>query len=148
MQVVAEAIASSGDLLARVNFKARYDEREQNLRQCLILVGYMVAEKSSSRQTPLSNSTVEDDLLEGLKTSGLPHRKKIIEKINDSASAFRKAPPDFNAALTNARVALETLARDITRFLEVADTSSECLIVAINSSGHPLRSQIECLSDC
>ncbi|NNA05916.1 hypothetical protein HBN65_03695 [Pseudomonas lundensis] len=114
MLVVAEAIATSGDLRARVSPKTRYDEREQDLKQCLILDGYMVAEKKLVQTDPsLSDSPVEDDLLEALKASGLPHREEIIGKINDSASAFRKAPPDFNAALTNARVALETLARDV-----------------------------------
>lgn len=52
-----------------------------------------MAEKKLVQTDPsLSDSPVEDDLLEGLKTSGLPHREEIIDKINDSASAFLKAP--------------------------------------------------------
>lgn len=42
MLLVAEAIATSEDLRARVSPKSRYDEREQDLKQCLILDGYMV----------------------------------------------------------------------------------------------------------
>lgn len=38
---------------------------------------------------------------------------EIVAKIADSAQAFRATPPDCNAALVNARVALETLAADV-----------------------------------
>ncbi|WP_439851727.1 hypothetical protein [Pseudomonas syringae] len=56
---------------------------------------------------------MEDDLITALRTSGLPQREAIIGKINNSAESFRSSPPDYNAALTNARVALEALAVDV-----------------------------------
>ena len=56
---------------------------------------------------------VEDDLITALRGFGTPQRDAIIDKINDSAEAFRASPPDYNAALTNARVALEALAVDV-----------------------------------
>jgi hypothetical protein len=114
MLVVAEVIATSGDLRAKVTPRYRFDEREQDLKQCLILDGYIVDGKKLVQTDPsLSDSPVEDDLIEGLKVCGAPRSADIISKINDSASAFRSTPPDYNAALTNARVALETLAGDV-----------------------------------
>lgn len=56
---------------------------------------------------------MEDDLIAALLARAAPSRDEIVRKIQDSAQAFRNAPPDYNAALTNARVALETLARDV-----------------------------------
>ncbi len=43
----------------------------------------------------------------------LHHFAQALGEVQDSAQAFRAAPPDYNAALTNARVALETMARDV-----------------------------------
>ncbi|ABM42874.1 hypothetical protein Ajs_2733 [Acidovorax sp. JS42] len=45
-----------------------------------------------------------------------------MEKIADSTQAFCARPPDYNAALVNARVALETLAADVAA--EIASTTS------------------------
>lgn len=72
--------------------------------------------RSSRLQTDPSISDaapLEDDLIAALQNSGAPRAQEIIAKINDSAGAFRAAPPDYNASLVNARVALETLAGDI-----------------------------------
>lgn len=56
---------------------------------------------------------LEDDLIVALQNSGAPRATEIIAKIADSAHAFRATPPVYNAALVNARVALETLAADV-----------------------------------
>jgi hypothetical protein len=56
---------------------------------------------------------LEDDLIVALQNSGAPRATEIVAKITDSAQAFRATPPDYNAALVNARVALETLAADV-----------------------------------
>jgi hypothetical protein len=114
MRIVAEVIATSGDLRVKVNPKYRFDERELDFKQCLVLDGYAVDNKRLIQTDPsLSDSPVEDDLIAALKVCGAPRHEDIITKINDSAAAFRAAPPDYNAALTNARVALETLAVDV-----------------------------------
>ena len=56
---------------------------------------------------------IDDDLIEALQTCAAPRKADIVQKINDSAQAFRASPPDYNASLVNARVAMETLASDI-----------------------------------
>lgn len=114
MRIVAEVIATLPDLRARVSPKSRFDAREHDLKQCLILDGYIVEGTKLFQADPsLSDTPVEDDLIEALKVSVAPRRLEIITKINDSAGSFNSSPPDYNAALTNARVALETMAGDV-----------------------------------
>lgn len=115
MLALAEIIATSGDLRARVNPKYRFDERMHDLMQCLLLDGYLVHDKKLIQTDPSIDDAapLEDDLLEALRNSGAPRAQDIIAKINDSAESFRTTPPDYNASLVNARVALETLAGDV-----------------------------------
>ncbi|WP_333984877.1 hypothetical protein [Burkholderia orbicola] len=115
MLALAEVVATAGDLRARVNPKYRFDERQHDLEQCLLLDGYIIRNKKLIQTDPsISDAApVEDDLIAAPQNSGAPRAQEIIAKINDSAGAFRATPPDYNASLVNARVALETLAGDI-----------------------------------
>jgi hypothetical protein len=115
ISVLSEIAATSGDLRARVNPKYRFDERMHDLTQCLLLDGYIVQDKKLIRTDPsiADAAPLEDDLIAALRNSGAPRRQEVITKINDSAEAFRATPPDYNASLVNARVALETLAGDV-----------------------------------
>lgn len=113
--VLKEIIATPGHLRAKVSPKPVFDERMHDLTQCLLIDGYIVEDKKLLQADPsiADAAPVEDDLIIALRGSGAPRREAIIGKINDSAEAFRAAHPDYNAALTNARVALETLAGDV-----------------------------------
>lgn len=115
MLALAEVVATTGDLRARVNPKYRFDERLHDLTQCLLLDGYIIKDKKLVQTDPSITDTapLEDDLIDALQKSGAPRAQEIIAKINDSAGAFRSTPPDYNASLVNARVALETLAGDV-----------------------------------
>ncbi|WP_339442860.1 hypothetical protein [Pseudomonas hunanensis] len=115
LQILCEVVATSGDLRARVNPKYRFDERMLDLERCLLLDGYIIQDKELIQTDPsiADAASMEDDLTLALKSSGAPHAQDIIDKINDSAAAFRSSPPDYNASLTNARIALETLAKDV-----------------------------------
>lgn len=115
MLVLTEVIATPSDLRARVSPKQRFDERLQDLTQCLLLDGYIVQERRLSQADPsiADAAPLEDDLILALQNSGAPRAQEIIAKIGGSAESFRAAPPDYNAALVNARVALETLAGDV-----------------------------------
>lgn len=115
MQVLAEVVATQGDLRARVNPKYRFDERLHDLKQCLLLDGYAIREAKLVQIDPsiADAAPFEDELIVALQSSGAPRATEIIAKIADSAQAFRATPPDYNAALVNARVALETLAADV-----------------------------------
>lgn len=115
MSVLKEIAETQGSLRKNVTPKTVFDERWYDLTQCLLLDGYIVQEKKLLSADPSIEDAapIEDDLVTALRQSQLPQRQAIINKINDSAEAFRATPPDYNAALTNARVALETLAVDI-----------------------------------
>ncbi len=115
MLALAEVVATSGDLRSRINQKYRFDERMRDLTQCLLLDGYIIQDKKLVQTDPsiADAAPLEDDLIDALENSGMPRAQAIIAKINDSAGAFRATPPDYNASLVNARVALETLAGDV-----------------------------------
>jgi len=115
MQVLSEIVTTSGDLRARVNPKYRFDERMHDLVQCLLLDGYLVQDKKLVQTDPsiADAAPLEDDLIGVLQSCGARCRVEIIAKINDSAAHFRASPPDYNASLVNARVALESLAVDV-----------------------------------
>ncbi len=115
MQVLAEIAATQGDLRVRVTPKYRFDERANDLKRCLLLDGYAVQDAKLVQIDPSIGNVapIEDDLILSLQSSGIPRATEIVTKITDSAQAFRATPPDYNAALVNARVALETLAADI-----------------------------------
>lgn len=115
MQVLSEIIVTKGDLRARVNPKYRFDQRLYDLTQCLTLDGYAIMDERLVQTDPSISGAppVDDDLIQLLQSSWPPRAAEIIQKVNDSAEAFRRPSPDYNAALTNARVALETLAADV-----------------------------------
>lgn len=115
MLVLAEIVATQGDLRSRVNPKYRFDERLHDLTQCLLLDGYAVQKAKLVQIDPSIEDAapLEDDLVIALQNSGVPRAAEIVAKIADSAQAFRATPPDYNAALVNARIALETLAADV-----------------------------------
>lgn len=115
MLVLAEIVATQGDLRSRVNPKYRFDERMHDLTQFLLLDGYAIQVQKLVQIDPSIEDAapLEDDLIVALQRSGAPRLTEIVNKIADSALAFRATPPDYNAALVNARVALETLAADV-----------------------------------
>lgn len=115
MLVLKEIVATTQGLRKNVSPKSVFDERWYDLTQCLLLDGYIVQEKKLLLVDPsiADAAPMEDDLVTALRQSSLPQREAIIHKINDSTEAFRASPADYNAALTNARVALETLAVDV-----------------------------------
>ncbi|KOX63732.1 hypothetical protein AA303_17795 [Pseudomonas psychrophila] len=113
--VLREIITTSASLRAKVSPKIIFDERIHDLTQCLLMDGYIIQGKKLMQADPsISDAApLEDDLIAALKESRIPQFEAIIKKINASADAFCSPPPDYNAALTNARVAIEALAVDI-----------------------------------
>lgn len=56
---------------------------------------------------------LDDDLTAELHECPLPEAEEVIRLLNNSTHAFRDVPPDYNACLTEARVALQTVATAI-----------------------------------
>lgn len=118
--LLAEVVATQGELRQRLKPHYVFDERFRDLTQCLRLDGYEVTQQRELVRldpTLAESPPVEDDLVKSLLASQAPNRADIVRKINDSAEAYRRATPDYNAALTNARVALQTMARDVAQHL-------------------------------
>lgn len=115
LSLVEELARTGGDLRSRVNTKYRYDERYSDLCRCLQLDGYLLEGKKIMQTDPSIGDapSLDDDLLQELKASGLIDAEVIVGKINTSSESFRSSPSNYNACLNDVRVALETLARGI-----------------------------------
>lgn len=117
LAVLDEVVRTNGDLSNQIKPRYRFNERYDDLKRCVTLDGYRVEERELTPLDPSVSDTppIEDDLVIGIKATDLDPTNAIIGKLNDSAESFRRSPPDYNACLTNARVALESIAREIAR---------------------------------
>jgi hypothetical protein len=113
--LVNEIVRTEGDLRSRVSPRYRHDERYADLERCLLLDGYTIRGDELVPQDPtiIDTPSVEDDLTHALRHCGLPDAGAVVQKLTDSAEAFRGSPPNFNASLNDARIALQTLATSI-----------------------------------
>jgi hypothetical protein len=125
--LIDEVVRTNGDLRNRVSPRYRFDERWSDFEKCLLLDGFKIQEKEIVTIEPVIEGAqpLEDDLTNELEASGLPSTDDIIRLIRLSAESFRKSTPDYNACLTHARVALETIVRTIARLhgLEIEQDS-------------------------
>jgi len=113
--VLSEIVRTKNDLRSRVTPRCRHYERFSDLERCLLLDGYTIKGDELVPQDPtiLETPSVEDDLTHALKGCGLPDAGAVVQKLADSAEAFRRSPPNYNASLNDARVAIQTLAMSI-----------------------------------
>jgi hypothetical protein len=118
--LIDEICHSTRMLRAAINPKYNYDERWSDLGRCLLLDGYRITgdyvagyQIVAIDLTIAGAAAIEDDLSAELRKSTLADREEIVQLLENSANDFRKQPPDFNGALTSARVSLETIAKNI-----------------------------------
>ena len=94
--------------------KGSYLARWGDLVRCLHLDNYDIAGGALRAIEPeLPGTGLEDSLTAQMRESGLPHADGILAALDRSARDFTSVPPGYNGCLSNARVALETAARDI-----------------------------------
>jgi len=124
--LLSEVVKTHGDLRNRVQPRYRFDERWRDLVGCLGLDGYRVEPDRLVVVDPTIEAAApfEDDLSTELRCSGLSEAEDIIRMLNNSAEAFRKLPPDYNACLSDARVVLQTLGTAIAKTRLVAHTGT------------------------
>jgi hypothetical protein len=129
LAVVEELLRTAGDVRAHLgdgDGPGRWDLRLDDLARCVRLDGYEIHPPTGGNNfwsyslkptepTVPGAAAVEDDLTSALKACGLPEASKVQTLLDQSASAFTSQPPDYNACLTNARVALQTLATAIAK---------------------------------
>lgn len=117
LAVLEEVVRTNCDLSNQIKPRYRFTERFDDLKRCLALDGFVVSEREMAPIDPSIADTppLEDDLVHAIKAAELEGTDEVLSKLNDSAESFRRTPPDYNACLTNARVALEAIARAIAR---------------------------------
>jgi hypothetical protein len=121
-ELVQEITRTRRTMRSRVSPRYSFDERWQDLSRCLQLDGYGLARNEYGQELdqfapiePIIDGAtgVEDDLTRELGRSGLSEAEEILRVLDASAASFRGG--DFNGCLTNARVALQTLATAIAK---------------------------------
>ena len=112
LSLLSEVARTHGNMRNRVSPRYEHDERWEDLWACLALEGFRRSDSQLVRDEPAIEGSVaiEDDLTQQLNESSLAEAADIVRCIENSAEDFRKTPPDFVGCLTNARVALQTLA--------------------------------------
>lgn len=115
-----EVVATEPDLCDHVvnqwgDGAGAYNVRWGDLLRCLALDNLVVSKGHLIATEPdLPGAThVEDALTAEISASGLPSAQPIADLLVQSENAFRQVPPDYNACLSNARAALQTLATEI-----------------------------------
>jgi len=117
-----EIVRTRADLRAhRWGNTEHFDERWEDLARCLSLQGYRLDDGTLIAVDPTIEGTVqiEDDLVSELKRSRLNECQPVLLALEKSADDFRRIPADYNGCLTNARVALQTLAIGIAKARQV-----------------------------
>lgn len=117
LDLLSLIIRTSGDLRTRISPRYKHDERWADLISCLMLDGYTIDGQDLVPIDPSIEGVepVEDEFTRELQRSGLAEAEEITRLMNNSTEDFRRTPPDYNGCLTNARVALQTLATSIAR---------------------------------
>ena len=120
--LVQEIARTKRTLRCEVEPRYRFDQRWEDLLLCLELDGYC-AERSQMlggttrvvaiEPTIDGAAVIDDDLSKQLQATELPNADEVAQLLNSSATAFRNR--EFNACLSNARVALQTLATSVAR---------------------------------
>lgn len=111
----------------RLDVSPRYahDQRYEDLKVCLQLDGYLIEDHQLRKTEPELEGgvPVEDDLSREIDSCSLADAREVARLLENSAVSFRRTPPDLNGTLTNARVALQTLATSISAFYESSQPS-------------------------
>lgn len=113
--LIIELIQTHRAIRNGVSPKYTFDEPFSILEKSLLLDGYLIEEKSIKALDPnfVGVEPVEDALIKELYDSALQNKVGIKQAVKASADDFVKAQPDYNGSLTNIRIALETLVREI-----------------------------------
>ena len=113
--LIIEVIETSRTLRNDTSPKYKFDDQFSILEKSLLLDGYLIEHKSIKALDPnfIGFDPVEDALINEIESSSIQNKGGIIRSVKASADDFVKAQPDYNGSLTNIRIALETLVREI-----------------------------------
>ena len=116
INILMEIVKTQSDIKNKTNTTAyAFHERRDDLYNNLELDGYTIKNSTLVTVDTLSteNKAFEDALTDELEASTLDKKKELIRKIKQSAQNYLNNPPDYNACLSNARIALSTIAEEI-----------------------------------
>ncbi|MFW8591043.1 hypothetical protein ACOI22_09600 [Glaciecola sp. 2405UD65-10] len=113
--LIIEVIQTNKTLRSGVSPKYKFDEQFLIFEKSLLLDGYLIEEKSIKALDPnfVGFKPIEDALIKEIDSSTLQNKASVIQSVKSSSDDFIKAQPDYNGSLTNIRIALETLVREI-----------------------------------
>ncbi|WP_088134338.1 hypothetical protein [Vibrio gazogenes] len=113
--VILEVVHTARTLRNKTSPKYQFDDQFKILEKSLLLDGYQIESNSVKALDPnfVGREPVEDALIKEAQKSSIVHKQDIVNAITRSADDFIKAQPDYNGSLTNIRIALETLVREI-----------------------------------
>ena len=113
--LISEILRTRQTLRYDIKPHYRFDERWKVLERSLFLDGYKIEAEQLVPVDPTieGSEPLDDDLTKAIKKSSLPKANEINTMLDNSTAAFKKEPPDINACLSDARVALETTAASI-----------------------------------
>ena len=113
--LLVELVQTNRTLRNQTTPRYKFDDQYSVLKKSLLLDGYKIDDQSIEALDPNfhGHEPVEDALLKELDRSSLQNRGGIQQSIKASADDFVKAQPDYNGSLTNIRIALESLVREI-----------------------------------
>ena len=114
-EILIEIVKTNKTLRYQTSPKYKFDDQYSILKKSLLLDGYKIENDAIESLGPnfKGHEPVEDALLKELESSTLQNSDNIKLAINASADDFVKTQPDYNGSLTNIRIALETLVREI-----------------------------------
>jgi len=123
--LINEVASTSQTLRSTVSPKYNYENRYNEFTKSLMLDGYVIEDKTIKSLDPNyeGKEPIEDLLLKEILNSGLDNNNEISDCIKRSASDFIKNQPDYNGSLTNIRICLETIVREIAIIKCFANTS-------------------------
>ena len=132
-ELVQEIARTRATVRSRISPRYTFDERWQDFCRCLQLDNYGLARDEYGRELeggqfapiePIIDGVgrAEDDLTGEVGRSSLSEASEILRVLEASATSFRNS--DFNGCLTNARVALQTLATAIAKAHRVSHPGS------------------------
>lgn len=113
--LIIEVVETNKVLRSETTPRYKFDDQFSIMEKSLLLDGYLVENKSIKALDPnfVGHEPVEDALIIELEDSSLQQKAGVIRSVKASADDFVKAQPDYNGSLTNIRIALETLIREI-----------------------------------
>jgi hypothetical protein len=114
-ELLLEIVSTNTTLRNNTSPKYNFDVQYSVLQKSLLLDGYQIENECICALDPNfeGKEPIEDALIVQLDSSTLQNKDSIKQAIKASADDFVKAEPDFNGSLTNIRIALETLVREI-----------------------------------